>query len=50
VTAIGPGCTHESPDGVFSCELTDGHDGPHRVRYCDAPDKKWTDGGEWIDR
>lgn len=35
------GC--ESEHGPHMCELSEGHDGPHRVRYRDAPDKTWTD-------
>lgn len=35
------GCRHVKEP--YKCELTEGHDGPHRVRYRDEQDRTWTD-------
>lgn len=36
-----PGCP--SVKDPYGCELEEGHDGPHRVRYRDGEDRTWTD-------
>lgn len=33
----------KSVNDPYGCELDEGHDGPHRVRYRDGEDLTWTD-------